>query len=234
MRKPRLSAVAALIWLLTAWLLPADSQTSTEQPCMVSAGPTQSPGIILQAQKLEYVEGRKPAGGDRQGVGGLWRHAAAGRPHGNEHGKRRRHGNGRRAAVHPRRPAAGVAGGFRPHQRTRLGLRRQRPHRQHVSRQQRASGTPRAAALCGTARSAHDVHRAGSRLGVSRPAGPPRRGQLRDPAAPVLSHQGRAGVLPAVRRPFRTGTSAPPAFCRRTWAATATMGSRPAANFSGS
>ena len=56
MRKSRLSAVAALIWLLTACLIPADSQTSTEQPCMAPAVHTQNPGIILQAQKLEYFE----------------------------------------------------------------------------------------------------------------------------------------------------------------------------------
>ena len=56
MRKPRLSAVAALLWLLTACLIPADSQTSTEQPCMAPAVHTQNPGIILQAQKLKYFE----------------------------------------------------------------------------------------------------------------------------------------------------------------------------------
>ena len=56
MRKPRLSALAVLIWLLTSCLLPADSQTATEQPCMAPADPTQNPGIILQAQQLEYAE----------------------------------------------------------------------------------------------------------------------------------------------------------------------------------
>ena len=56
MRKPRLSAVATLLWLLTCCLLPADSQTSTEQPCMTPGGHSQDPGIILQAQTLEYFE----------------------------------------------------------------------------------------------------------------------------------------------------------------------------------
>ena len=59
MRKPRMSAVAALIWLLTACALPADSQTAAEQPCMTPAGHAQGPGIVLQAQKLEYVEAEK-------------------------------------------------------------------------------------------------------------------------------------------------------------------------------
>ena len=59
MRKPRISAVAALIWLLTACALPADSQTAAEQPCMTPGGRTQNPGIILQAQTLEYVEAEK-------------------------------------------------------------------------------------------------------------------------------------------------------------------------------
>ena len=55
MRKPWLFPVAALIWLLTSCFVPADSQTS-EQPCMAPADHTQNPGIILQAQKLEYFE----------------------------------------------------------------------------------------------------------------------------------------------------------------------------------
>ena len=56
MRKPCISAVAVLIWLLTACALPADSQTATEQPCMAPGGHTQDPGIILQAQTLEYLD----------------------------------------------------------------------------------------------------------------------------------------------------------------------------------
>jgi LPS-assembly protein len=56
MKKPRLSAVAALLWLLVSSLLPADSQTSNEQPCMAPAGHAQNPGVILQAQQLEYVK----------------------------------------------------------------------------------------------------------------------------------------------------------------------------------
>ena len=56
MRTPRLSAVAALFWLLTSCLLPANAQTSAEQPCMASGGHTQSSGIILKAQTLEYFD----------------------------------------------------------------------------------------------------------------------------------------------------------------------------------
>ena len=56
MRKPRLSALAALMWLLTSCLLPANSQTASEQPCMAPAGDTQNAGIILQAQTLEYFD----------------------------------------------------------------------------------------------------------------------------------------------------------------------------------
>ena len=59
MKKPRVSAVAALIWLLTACALPADSQTSTEQPCMTPVGHAQDPEIILQAQEMEYLEAEK-------------------------------------------------------------------------------------------------------------------------------------------------------------------------------
>lgn len=56
MRTPRLSVVATLIWLLASCLLPANSQTAAEQPCMTPAGRAQNSGIILQAQKLEYFE----------------------------------------------------------------------------------------------------------------------------------------------------------------------------------
>ena len=200
MRKPRLSAVATLLWLLTCCLLPADCQTSTEQPCMAPTAHTQDPGIILQAQKLEYfeTENRLEAAGKVSVVYGDTLLLADRLEMNTESGVGIATGDVRLSTPEDQLWASRVD--FDLTSERGLVLRRQRPHRQHVSHQQRASGTPRTAALCGTARSAHDVHRAGSRLGVSRPAGPPRRGQLRDPAAPVLSHQGRAGVLPAVRR----------------------------------
>ena len=56
MRKPRISAVAAVIWLLTACLLAADSQTAGELPCTAPPGLAADSGILLEAQELAYVE----------------------------------------------------------------------------------------------------------------------------------------------------------------------------------
>ena len=56
MRKPRLSALAAVIWLLTACPLAADTPTAGEQPCAAPPGLTADSGILLEAQELEYFE----------------------------------------------------------------------------------------------------------------------------------------------------------------------------------
>ena len=56
MRHPRLLAVSALIWLLTTCLLSADSQTPNEQPCAEAPGHARNPGVVLQAEKLEFIE----------------------------------------------------------------------------------------------------------------------------------------------------------------------------------
>ena len=65
MRQPRLMAVAAAIWLLTACLLSADPHTSSEQPCAAPPGHAPDSGIVLEAQELEFfqVEGRLEAVG---------------------------------------------------------------------------------------------------------------------------------------------------------------------------
>ena len=56
MTRPRLLVFTAAIWLLTACLLFADTQTSGEQPCMAPTAGTEDQGIILQAERLEYFE----------------------------------------------------------------------------------------------------------------------------------------------------------------------------------
>ena len=56
MRQPRLTAVAAAIWLLTACLLSADPQTSGEQPCAAPPGHPPASGIVLEARELEYFD----------------------------------------------------------------------------------------------------------------------------------------------------------------------------------
>lgn len=66
MRPPRLMAVTAVIWLLTACLLSADPQTSSEQPCAAPPVHPRDEGIVLEAQELEYfrAESRLEATGD--------------------------------------------------------------------------------------------------------------------------------------------------------------------------
>ena len=57
MTQPRLLVFTAAIWLLTVCLLFADTQTSSEQPCMAPSAGSEDQGVILQAERLEYFEG---------------------------------------------------------------------------------------------------------------------------------------------------------------------------------
>ena len=200
MRKPRISAAAALIWLLTACALPANSQTAAEQPCMTPVGPAQNAGIILQAQTLEYVEAEKrlEATGKVSVIYGDTLLLADRLEMNTESGVGTATGDVRLSTPEDQLRAS----------RVDFDLTNERglvydasglignTYRVSSKRLERLGAT----AFCGAARAADDVHRPGSRLGVPRPARPPRRRQVRDAAAPVLPHQGRAGILPAGRR----------------------------------